>query len=619
MKHFFYTVLLLGSAGTIAYVINPPLVQQLAQQAASIAGLTFESADMESSPAESGDDHLSKFLAQYPFANKENTPPDPISYGTVFPTSQEPALPPPISQTPFAPPMPPIISPPLEVAAPVPPLAPPIPAAAPPVSEPPSFSSTASTQIPAIQPALVDNWSDTPAVPFTAEPITAAVPPQQPFVPLVPIAEPVYAQHDPFSTPLAPLVPPQQSIYAVQTPPSPPGRAVTYQQQQQQQQQQQPPPPQQQLAPLQPLESLPEQKVATQFQINPSVMVEEIPCYGAEIVARVGTQVILMCDLLPKLRRAALRVVAENLKRLSDEERAKVPNEEKEKFIASFIESQYPQFLQEQLLVALVFNDFCLSKSKQERDFIDKRLGDDFDRDEVPEMIKEFGVKDQIALKQYLKENLGSSLERERMLWIREKISQQWNMASMQQATGECTHDEMLDFYESNKAMFTTEAKARWQEMIVLFSKYKSEQEALDKIRWMGNQVLLNNAPFEEIVKANSDGFTASEGGVWEWTTKGSLSSAELEQAIFTQQVGQLSTSIIKGDKGFHIIRVLERQDQKVTPFIDAQVTIREKIKNQRRQKHQEEYFANLQRRFPSIVIKDKIDFNVNPRTAGLR
>jgi hypothetical protein len=592
VKHFFYTVLLLGSMGTIASVMNP----QLVQQGASLIGWTLDSAAPESAAAESRDDHLANFLAQYPFASKESTSPAPINYGTALPPGQEPALPPPV---------PPVIPPPLEVAAPIPPLAPPVPAASS-VSEPPNFSSMASIPIPATAP--VDSWSDTPAVPFVAEPIAAAAPPPQPF------DQPVPAPYDPFltSNPVPAIQPqappqPQQSVYAVQTPLPPPGRAITRQQQ---------PPPQQQLAPLQPIESSPVPKVATQFQISPSVMVEEIPCHGTEIVARVGTQVILMCDLLPKLRRAALRVVAENLKRLPEEERANVPNEEKEKFIVSFIESQYPQFLQEQILVALVFNDFCLSKNKQEREFIDKRLGEDFERDEIPEMIKEFGVKDQIALKQYLKENLGSSLDRERILWIREKVSQQWIMASMQQATGECTHDEMLEFYESNMGMFTTEAKARWQEMVVLFSNYKSEQEALDKIRWMGNQVLVNRAPFEEIVKANSDGFTASKGGVWEWTAKGSLSSAELEQAIFTQPVGQLSPSIIKGDKGFHIIKVLERQDQKVTPFIEAQVTIRDKIKNQRRQKYQEEYFVNLQRRFPSIVIKDRIDFRVNPRTA---
>jgi hypothetical protein len=272
--------------------------------------------------------------------------------------------------------------------------------------------------------------------------------------------------------------------------------------------------------------------------------------------------------------------------------------------------------LQEQILVALVYNDYSLAKSKAERDFLNERLGEDFERTEVPELMKEFGVSDMVALKKYLKDQLGSSLEREKGLWIQEKIAQQWVGMSVQRASGECTHDEMLEYYEKNLSMFTSQAKTRWQEMVVLFSKHNSEQEAMNKIGWMGNQAA-NGAPFEEIAKNNSDGFTASKGGVWDWTAKGSLSSAELEQAIFSQPVGALSPAVIRTDKGLHIVKVLEREDSKITPFVEAQVVIRDRIRNQRSQRYQEEYFTELRRRFPTVVIRDQINFDVNAKTSS--
>jgi peptidyl-prolyl cis-trans isomerase SurA len=246
-----------------------------------------------------------------------------------------------------------------------------------------------------------------------------------------------------------------------------------------------------------------------------------------------------------------------------------------------------------------------------------EKMGEEFDRNEVPEMMKEFNVDNIAALKKYLETKLGSSLERERRLWIKEQIVRQWISMSVQRATAECTHDEMREFYEKNMELFTTPAKARWQEMVVFFSSHSTEQEALHKIRWMGNQVA-GGAPFEEIAKANSDGFTASKGGLWDWTSKGSLSSTELEQAVFSQPIKQLSPAILRSDTGFHIVRVLERQEVTVVSLPEAQGTIREKIRNQRAQRYQAEYFADLRRRFPMIIVKERIDFSVNsPRTAA--
>jgi hypothetical protein len=356
--------------------------------------------------------------------------------------------------------------------------------------------------------------------------------------------------------------------------------------------------------------SIPQAKVGSQFQIDPSVMIEEVPCHGTETVARVGTQVILMCDVLPQLRRAGFQVLSENLKQVSDAERSQISETEKESFVNMFVENQYPAFLQEQITVALVFNDYLLAKSKEEREMFNKKFGEEFDQHEVPMLIKEFGVRDAIELKQYLKDKLGSSLDRERMLWIRSKIAQQWIMFNMQEASGECTHDEMMEYYTNHKDQFTSEAQAQWLELFVALSNHPTEEAARNKIAWMGNQVMAGY-PFEEIAKVNSEGFTASKGGLWDWTKKGSLTSVELEQAVFSLPPNKMSP-IIKGDKGFHIIRVVKREEAETMPFIEAQVTIRERIKMERRQKLQSEYFTELKKRYPTRVLREKIDFNLN-------
>ena len=275
--------------------------------------------------------------------------------------------------------------------------------------------------------------------------------------------------------------------------------------------------------------------------------------------------------------------------------------------------------MQEQILFALVYNDYDVSQDRASKAHFDERMGEEFNRVVIPEMLEEFQVENVAALRRFLEMNLGSSLEKERRLWVREQIVREWIRMSIRRGFNESTYEEMLEFYENNKAMFTSVTRVRWQEMVVMVSKHNTEQEAWNKITWMGNRVA-EGAPFDEIARWNSDGFTASDGGVRDWTTRGSLTSAELEEAIFSLPIGQVSPAIIKSDIGFHIVRVLERQEAQVVPFVEAQVTIRERIGNQRTQRSQEEYFAELRRRFPTVVVRDRVDFNVNTlRTASGR
>jgi parvulin-like peptidyl-prolyl isomerase len=574
VKYLFYSLLVIASAATAVCITQPQFAEQCAAKAGWKIQLQKQTSPENSQNGDDAEDRLSQFLAQYPFAKnpqRQNTQaveaaPVQVSAPIGLPPQYEPVRSEPVHNE----------LPRQESAAAEPAGAGTwegIEAATPPVhhSEP--------SPVPALQATSLrsdtENWDGSVTVPVTT------------------VQTPPVLHDDPFLT--SPAAAPQVSVYEqlpAQTPPeranaaAPAGRTS-------------PPMPQ-----------------PSQAAIEYSV--ETIPCHGAEIAARVGTQVIMVCDILPRLRRFAMKVLNDNISKMTEEERQKIPPNEKEKFIVSFIKSQYAAFLEEQISVALIYNDYAMSKSQEEREGLDRRLGEAFDQTEVSEMMKEFGVNDMASLKTYLQEQLGSSLERERMLWSRDRIAQQWLSASVQHANGECTYEQLRQYYDAHIAEFSSESRAKWQEMVVLFSKYATEDEALRKIQWMGNQAA-GGAPFEEIAKANSDGFTASKGGLYDWTTKGSIASPELEQAVFSQPIGQLSPAIIRTDKGFHIVRVTERKEANVVPFIDAQVKIRERIKSQRHQQYQQEYFAQLRRRYPSIVVKDSIDFALGTKTSSLR
>ncbi|MEE2826952.1 MAG: peptidyl-prolyl cis-trans isomerase, partial [Planctomycetota bacterium] len=93
----------------------------------------------------------------------------------------------------------------------------------------------------------------------------------------------------------------------------------------------------------------------------------------------------------------------------------------------------------------------------------------------------------------------------------------------------------------------------------------------------------------------------SSEGGIHDWTNRGSLVSKELDEAIFTLPIGVLS-DVIETSRGFHIVRVIERTDAGTKAFRDAQVGIREKLVAERQAKTVQEHMKKLRKEIPIEV-----------------
>jgi hypothetical protein len=125
----------------------------------------------------------------------------------------------------------------------------------------------------------------------------------------------------------------------------------------------------------------------------------------------------------------------------------------------------------------------------------------------------------------------------------------------------------------------------------------------------MGNQVL-SGTPLSEVARSQSHGSTAQEGGSWDWTSQGSLTSQLLDRVIFGDgtrpglPVGELSP-ILEEEQAFHIIRVVQREPPRRTPFVEAQVGIKKKIRAQREGKARQDYLARLRRQTPVWTVFD--------------
>ncbi len=297
------------------------------------------------------------------------------------------------------------------------------------------------------------------------------------------------------------------------------------------------------------------------------------PLECGQIVARVDGQVILSCDVLWQV----------NL--ILDRNRKKIPPSE--------IENARNLLMHQQVLglidTKLLFADFRRTVPVDNLPKIEENLEKPFEEHEIPRLIKMLEVKDRRELADLLKK-YESSLSDVKRLFIERTIAGEWLRQRMPK-TKPVTHEQMLEYYQQHLQDYKYPAQVQWEELMVRLDRFGGDRsKAWQAIAEMGNDVWwqaskdsnAHGAMFEKIAKSRSQGFSAQKGGWHDWTTIDSLRCQAINNALFSLQVGQLS-NIIESERGFHIVRVLQRKTAGQTPFTEAQAAIRKKLEEQQR------------------------------------
>jgi parvulin-like peptidyl-prolyl cis-trans isomerase-like protein len=299
------------------------------------------------------------------------------------------------------------------------------------------------------------------------------------------------------------------------------------------------------------------------IETSPAQLIE-----GGQIVARVDGQVILASDVLWQV------------KLILEENRANIPPGEEEKIRTMLLRRQVMGLIDTKML----YGDFRRTVPAENLPKIEKQFDKPFEEREIPRLIKIFGVKDRAELVDRLREN-GSSLESHRRAFIEQAIAGEWIRQRLPKPKP-VTHEQMLEYYNAHLADYEFPAKTRWEELMVRFNRFGDDRvKAWRAIAEMGNQIWqqvlrkpdVRGPVFAELAKAQSHGFTATDGGLHDWTTHNSLQCQALNDALNGLKIGQLS-NILESGQGYHIVRVLERKEAGRTSFVDAQAGIRKKL-----------------------------------------
>lgn len=306
---------------------------------------------------------------------------------------------------------------------------------------------------------------------------------------------------------------------------------------------------------------------------------------NCQVVANIDGQVVLACDVMWQVN----MMIEENRERIPPAQLDEVREQLMKRHVASLVDTK------------LLYAEFRRNVPPENMPVIEENLRDLFQERDVPRLMKQFKVDDERQLQRELV-RLGSSLDDARRAFNEKVLAGEW-LRSNVKVNEEINPADLLEYYHDHEADYDYPAQARWEELMVRKSRFKHPGEAYAELAEMGNKVwqkVAANADargpaFADVAKAKSDGFTADDGGVHDWTTKGALKAKVVDEALFSLEVGRMSR-ILEDDDSFYIVRVLERKEAGRKPFTDVQTDIRDQLKQDRFRQAVEKYLAEIRR-----------------------
>lgn len=265
--------------------------------------------------------------------------------------------------------------------------------------------------------------------------------------------------------------------------------------------------------------------------------------------------------------------------------RPKLSDAEYQKVREEIIRRDLKGHIQKHLLVERTKGELKPEQLKALQAQLDKM----FDK-EVERLKKELKVATRTELERELN-NRGTSLNDVRNSFITQGMARGYIEARAEKPKL-VTRQDVVDYFQQHQDEYRFPAKVRWRQIQISHIAAGGRAQAEAKLQ-QARAELDRGVPFEDVAKKYSDGPTAKDGGLRDWTNEGGLSDEKLDAILFSLPASGPPEEF-RGKQVCQIIQVLERGDEGVKPFGEVQ----------------SEIFAKLQPTGPANVkeLIDKID-----------
>lgn len=167
----------------------------------------------------------------------------------------------------------------------------------------------------------------------------------------------------------------------------------------------------------------------------------------------------------------------------------------------------------------------------------------------------------------------------------------------------EVSEDELAEYYQQNLVDYRTDEER--QTSHILFESAEQDESIAAKAEEVLAKIQAGE-DFSELAKTfSSDTFSAENGGDLGWFGKGIMDPAFEDAAFSLANKGDVS-AVIKGEFGYHIIKLTDVKPEQVIPFEDVKEEIITKVKTFKA----EERFYEISQRISEVAfeVPDNLD-----------
>lgn len=279
-----------------------------------------------------------------------------------------------------------------------------------------------------------------------------------------------------------------------------------------------------------------------------------------------GNRVVATVNGAPIFEAEILERYAEQLLKM----REQAPPDVYRKQVEQLIERDLRAHVERKLLSEATRKSLKKDQQKQLEGFVKKQL-----QEQLDEMKKNMGVTSTAELDRELQKK-GTSLAMIEYQFRNRTLAQQY-LAGKVKSHQKLSRQDLFAYYQQHLKDYEVKNRVKWQQILI---SRANEEQARAKLRILSDG-LQQKPPrdFGEMAVEISDGPTAENKGIYDWTNAGSLADAKIEKLLFELPVGHPS-DLIESSRNFQMVRVLERQESGHVPFDEVQDKIRSKLQD---------------------------------------
>ena len=169
---------------------------------------------------------------------------------------------------------------------------------------------------------------------------------------------------------------------------------------------------------------------------------------------------------------------------------------------------------------------------------------------------------------------------------------------------------DIENFYEQHESDYESEERRKVAHIMIQGTDSEAKQKAQDIL-----SELNSGTDFAELAKTKSeDAFSAENNGELDWIERGVMDPA-FDQTAFALTSSAPISNVVESAFGFHIIKLLDVEEQKITPLESVKLEVETTLKNERTR----EIYDDLYQRLSEVAFESPDNLDEASAEVGIK